>query len=137
MKIVRFGHDGRVRYGALEGDRIEPLDGTLDALTRMSRAKRIPLNRVRILAPVIPSKIVAAGLNYSEIVRDLKIEPPKEPLLFIKPSTAVIGPNDAIVCTRGKRSSCFTKANWQSLSRAQLGGFRHLKRDNTYVVTLT
>jgi 2-keto-4-pentenoate hydratase/2-oxohepta-3-ene-1,7-dioic acid hydratase in catechol pathway len=100
MKIVRFGHDGRVRYGALEGDRIEPLEGTLDALTRMSRAKWIPLDMVRLLAPVTPSKIVAAGLNYSELVRDLKTEPPKEPLLFIKPSTAVIGPNDAIVYPR-------------------------------------
>ena len=97
MKIVRYGHDGRERYGALDGDRIEPLEGELDALTRTSRAKSIPLDTVRLLAPVTPTKIVAAGLNYSELVRDLKIEPPKEPLLFIKPSTAVIGPNDAIV----------------------------------------
>jgi len=73
------------------------MEGELDALKRTSRAKSIPLDTVRLLAPVKPSKIVAAGLNYSELVRELKIEPPKEPLLFIKPSTAVIGPNDAIV----------------------------------------
>jgi 2-keto-4-pentenoate hydratase/2-oxohepta-3-ene-1,7-dioic acid hydratase in catechol pathway len=100
MKIVRYGHNGRQRYGALEGDRIEPMEGELDTLKRTSRAKSIPLDTVRLLAPVAPSKIVAAGLNYSEFVRDLKIEPPKEPLIFIKPSTAVIGPNDAIVYPR-------------------------------------
>jgi 2-keto-4-pentenoate hydratase/2-oxohepta-3-ene-1,7-dioic acid hydratase in catechol pathway len=97
VKIVRYGHDSRERYGALEADRIEPMEGELDALKRTSRAKSIPLDTVRLLAPVTPSKIVAAGLNYGELVRDLKIKPPKEPLLFIKPSTAVIGPNDAIV----------------------------------------
>ena len=97
MKIVRFRHDSRERYGALEGDSIEPLEGELDALTRTPRTKSIPLETVRLLAPAAPSKIVAAGLNYGEFVRDLKIEAPREPLIFIKPSTAVIGPNDAIV----------------------------------------
>jgi len=97
MKIVRYGADGGERYGALEGDRIAPLEGALDALKRTPRAKSIPLDTVRLRAPVALSKIVAAGLNYGEFVRDLKIEPPREPLLFIKPSTAVIGPDDAIV----------------------------------------
>jgi|SRR5208282_901995 len=100
MKIVRYGNQGRERYGALEGDRIQPMEGALDALKRTPRAKSIPLDTVRLLAPVTPSKIVAAGLNYGELVRELKIEPPKEPLIFIKPSTAVIGPNDAIVYPR-------------------------------------
>ena len=97
MKILRYSHDGRKRYGALEGDRIEPLEGELDALKRTARVRSIPLDTVQLLAPVTPSKIVAAGLNYGEFVRELKVEPPKEPLIFIKPSTAVIGPNDAIV----------------------------------------
>ncbi len=100
MKIIRYRHKGRERYGALEGDRIQPMEGALDALKRTPRAKSIPLDTVRLLAPVTPSKIVAAGLNYGELVRELKIEPPKEPLIFIKPSTAVIGPNDAIVYPR-------------------------------------
>jgi len=100
VKIVRYGQDGRERYGALEGDRIEPLEGELDALKRTPGAKSIPLDTVRLLAPASPSKIVAAGLNYGEFVREQKVEPPKEPLLFIKPSTAVIGPNDAIVYPR-------------------------------------
>jgi 2-keto-4-pentenoate hydratase/2-oxohepta-3-ene-1,7-dioic acid hydratase in catechol pathway len=97
MKIVRYRHDGSERYGALEGDRIEPMEGSLDALMRTPRAKSIPLHTVRLLAPVTPSKIVAAGLNYGAFVREQKVEPPKEPLIFLKPSTSVIGPNDAIV----------------------------------------
>ena len=97
MKILRYSHDGRKRYGALEGDRIQPLAGELDALVRTARAKPIPLDTVRLLAPATPGKIVAAGLNYGEFVRDLKVEPPREPLIFLKPSTAVIGPNDAII----------------------------------------
>ena len=97
MKIVRFIHGGRALYGALDGDRIEPLEGELGALIKTLRAKSIQVDTVRLLAPVTPSKIVAAGLNYGEFVRDQKVEPPKEPLIFLKPSTAVIGPNDAIV----------------------------------------
>ncbi len=73
------------------------MEGALDALKRTPRAKSIALDAVRLLAPVTPSKIVAAGLNYGQLARELKIEPPKEPLIFIKPSTAVIGPDDAIV----------------------------------------
>jgi 2-keto-4-pentenoate hydratase/2-oxohepta-3-ene-1,7-dioic acid hydratase in catechol pathway len=97
MKIVRYRHDGREQYGALEGDRIKPMEGAVDALVRTPRGKSIPLDTVRLLAPATPSKIVAAGLNYGEFVREQKVEPPKEPLIFLKPSTAVIGPNDAIV----------------------------------------
>ncbi|HKN13946.1 MAG TPA: Rv2993c-like domain-containing protein [Candidatus Binatus sp.] len=97
MKIVRYRHDGGEQFGALEGDKIEPMEGELDALVRTAGAKSIPLDAVRLLAPLTPSKIVAAGLNYGEFVREQKVEPPKEPLIFLKPSTAVIGPNDAIV----------------------------------------
>jgi 2-keto-4-pentenoate hydratase/2-oxohepta-3-ene-1,7-dioic acid hydratase in catechol pathway len=52
---------------------------------------------VRLLAPVLPSKVVAIGRNYLEHARETGSEPPAEPLIFLKPSTAVIGPGDAIV----------------------------------------
>ena len=97
MKIVRYSLDGRAQFGALEDDRIEPLEGELEALKKLGRAKSIPLGTVRLLAPATPGKIVAAGLNYGEFVHDQKVEPPKEPLIFLKPSTAVIGPDDAII----------------------------------------
>jgi len=52
---------------------------------------------VRLLAPVLPSKVVAIGRNYLEHARETGSEPPAEPLIFLKPSTAVVGPGDAIV----------------------------------------
>jgi 2-keto-4-pentenoate hydratase/2-oxohepta-3-ene-1,7-dioic acid hydratase in catechol pathway len=103
MKIVRYRHDGREHYGALEGDTVVPMEGSLDALTKTPRAKSIRLDAVRILAPVAPGKIVAAGLNYGEFVREQKVDPPAEPLIFLKPPTAVIGPNDAIIYPRQTR----------------------------------
>jgi 2-keto-4-pentenoate hydratase/2-oxohepta-3-ene-1,7-dioic acid hydratase in catechol pathway len=57
---------------------------------------RYLLADVRLLAPVLPSKIVAIGRNYEEHARETGSEPPVEPLMFLKPSTAVIGPGDAI-----------------------------------------
>jgi 2-keto-4-pentenoate hydratase/2-oxohepta-3-ene-1,7-dioic acid hydratase in catechol pathway len=51
---------------------------------------------VRFLAPVTPSKVVAIGLNYKDHAAEMKKPLPAEPLMFMKPSTAVIGPEDAI-----------------------------------------
>lgn len=56
-----------------------------------------PLADVRLLAPVLPTKVVAIGRNYLEHARETGAEPPAEPLIFLKPSTAVVGPGDAIV----------------------------------------
>lgn len=55
----------------------------------------------RLLAPVSPSKIVAVGLNYKDHAAEVKKPLPAEPLLFLKPSTAVIGPGDRIVIPDG------------------------------------
>jgi 2-keto-4-pentenoate hydratase/2-oxohepta-3-ene-1,7-dioic acid hydratase in catechol pathway len=96
MKLVRFDDKGKARFGSLDGDRITPLDGSIDALTPSGEAA-IPRSSVRLLAPVTPSKIVAIGLNYADHAAEGNREPPKEPMLFIKPSTAVIGPDDEII----------------------------------------
>jgi len=97
MKIVRFRHDGCDRYGSLEDQRITPLDGTIEALAPATAATAIALSEVRLLAPATPSKIVAIGLNYADHAAEGNRELPKEPMLFLKPSTAVIGPGDEIV----------------------------------------
>jgi 2-keto-4-pentenoate hydratase/2-oxohepta-3-ene-1,7-dioic acid hydratase in catechol pathway len=97
MKIVRFRYDGRDRYGALEDDRITALEGTIGDLVPAKSVASIALADGRLLAPATPSKIVAIGLNYADHAAEGNRELPKEPMLFIKPSTAVIGPGDDIV----------------------------------------
>ncbi len=57
---------------------------------------RLPLAGVRLLPPVLPSKVVAIGKNYADHAREMGDEPPSEPVLFLKPSTSVIGPGAAI-----------------------------------------
>src|SRR6202011_2566184 len=57
---------------------------------------RYPLAEVRLLAPVLPSKVVAAGRNYASHAREMNGEPLAEPVIFLKPSTSVTGPGDAI-----------------------------------------
>jgi 2-keto-4-pentenoate hydratase/2-oxohepta-3-ene-1,7-dioic acid hydratase in catechol pathway len=59
---------------------------------------RLPLADVRLLAPVLPSKVIAIGKNYADHVREMGGEQPAEPVIFLKPSTAVIGPRDPIAC---------------------------------------
>ena len=95
MRIVRFLSDGRSRFGALEGDRITALDGPLDSLRLTGQL--VPLASAKLLAPIKPGKIVAVGVNYRDHAKEMGRQLPEEPLLFIKPSTAVIGPGDAIV----------------------------------------
>ncbi len=57
---------------------------------------RLPLAGVRLLPPVLPSKVVAIGKNYADHAREMGGEAPVEPVLFLKPSTSVIGPGAAI-----------------------------------------
>ena len=56
------------------------------------------LDDLRLLAPVLPGKVVAVGLNYRAHAAELSMATAAEPILFMKPSTAVIGPGDTIVC---------------------------------------
>ena len=58
--------------------------------------EEIPLDDVRLLAPVLPSKLVCVGKNYAAHAAEFGLEVPDEPLLFLKPSTSVIGPHDPI-----------------------------------------
>ncbi|HEX4211615.1 MAG TPA: fumarylacetoacetate hydrolase family protein [Candidatus Binataceae bacterium] len=93
MKLVRYANNGPASFGTLADGLITPLDGNL----KPSGAGPVALNAVRLLAPVTPSKIVAIGLNYADHAAEANRELPKEPMLFIKPSTAVIGPSDEII----------------------------------------
>ena len=95
MKFVRFLYDHTSAYGLLEGDQVRPIEGDPFSGYQPTR-KELPLKAVRLLAPCIPSKIVAVGVNYPDHAAEFKRDLPKEPLLFLKPSTAVLDPNEAI-----------------------------------------
>jgi 2-keto-4-pentenoate hydratase/2-oxohepta-3-ene-1,7-dioic acid hydratase in catechol pathway len=58
-----------------------------------------PLDRVRLLAPITPGKIVCVGKNYKDHVSEMGHELPKEPVIFLKPPSSVIGPEEPIVLT--------------------------------------
>jgi 2-keto-4-pentenoate hydratase/2-oxohepta-3-ene-1,7-dioic acid hydratase in catechol pathway len=95
MKIARYRHQGQIFFGILEGDDLYAPYGTLwEPLSRGRFAAR--LDEVELLAPFIPGKIVCVGRNYREHAAELGNEVPAEPLLFLKPPSSVIGPNDAI-----------------------------------------
>lgn len=94
-RFVRCLVDGEPAYGVIEDTEvalIEPHPFT----TYRPTGRRLPVEGLRLLAPVIPSKIVAVGRNYADHAAELGNDVPSEPLLFLKPSTAVIGPGDPI-----------------------------------------
>ena len=106
MKILRFAINRKVNYGTLEDDSIRVLRGTPftwlrkpDSSLRLTE-NRHKLDEVRLLAPCLPSKIVGVGLNYRKHAEEFKLQIPSVPLIFLKPSTAVIGPEDKIIHPR-------------------------------------
>lgn len=100
MKLCRYETGGRASYGLLDGEALfEIKDDQFapDFSGRVEKTKEHRLEDARLLAPVLPSKIVAIGLNYKAHAIEFGKPLPEEPMIFIKPSTAVIGPDDEIV----------------------------------------
>lgn len=96
MKIVRYGEGNLIKWGVMEGDSIREMDGDpFGHFNLTSKAK--DFHQVRLLSPCLPSKIVALGVNYRDHAEEMKTVIPSKPLLFLKPSTSVIGPGEAIV----------------------------------------
>ena len=102
MKIVRFDQEGRSGYGILDGEKIQPIwENPFAGITATGEV--LALADVTLLAPCEPSKIVALGLNYRDHAAEFGHPVPDEPLIFLKPSTAVIGPDAAIIYPRMSR----------------------------------
>lgn len=107
MLFARFQHSDTVSFGTVDGDRVTPIEGRLFGEHRPAGAA-LPLADVRLLAPVLPPKILAAAVNYPSHVTSAKAivdkdEAPSVPQLFLKPSSSVIGPGEAIVLPAGAR----------------------------------
>jgi len=103
LRIVRFTARGKTKYGILEGNIILSLRGSPFARFKNRGSFLIydgdsyELAEVRLLAPCLPSKIVGLGLNYHSHAKETKLSLPTVPLIFLKPSTAVVGPGDEII----------------------------------------
>jgi 2-keto-4-pentenoate hydratase/2-oxohepta-3-ene-1,7-dioic acid hydratase in catechol pathway len=107
MKYCRFQLDGEAQYGLVESvagrDAIvrilltppEEADGDMESL-RTRRIEAIPLEQAVLLPPVRPSKIVCIGRNYREHAAELGHEVPKEPLLFLKATSALLAPGGVV-----------------------------------------
>ena len=108
MKIARYLHEGEISFGIIDraesGDGLELVELHGDPMVSGydTTGRRVPLTEARLLAPVIPrSKVVCVGKNYADHIDEMRDvtggEATPDPLLFLKPNTSVIGPDEIIV----------------------------------------
>ena len=102
MRIARIAHPQGVAFVSVDGEGTDP--ARLTALEVAEHpfgqpqytGRSWPLSDVRLLAPILPSKVVCISRNYADHAKELGNEVPADPIIFLKPSTSVIGPNAAI-----------------------------------------
>ncbi len=101
MIYCRFEAGGTPGWGVVEDHRIWEV--TPDIFSSFERTDRsFGMGEVRLLAPCVPSKIIAVGLNYKDHIAEFgRTEVPREPVIFLKAPSALIGPEDPIVLPRG------------------------------------
>ncbi len=91
---ARFRHDGQVACGIVEGDSVYPILGDMLG-THERTGARLALADVKLLAPIVPTKVHAVALNYRSHLGE---RPPLTvPGMFLKPGSCIVGPDDAIV----------------------------------------
>ncbi|MDB6428741.1 fumarylacetoacetate hydrolase family protein [Curtobacterium sp. 20TX0008] len=98
MKIARFSSTGEdPRYGILDERDLVVLAGDPMYQGFETTGERVPLADAKLLAPVIPrSKVIGVGLNYAEHASEMDERSGDDPVVFLKPNTAVVGPDDPI-----------------------------------------
>ncbi|MCC3271118.1 fumarylacetoacetate hydrolase family protein [Arthrobacter zhangbolii] len=102
MRIARFVQDSDPAYGVVGGEEgneeIAVIKGDPFFSGVQLTGERHKLEDVRLLAPIIPrSKVVGIGRNYADHAAEMGNDVPPAPLMFLKPNTSVIGPNDPVV----------------------------------------
>jgi 2-keto-4-pentenoate hydratase/2-oxohepta-3-ene-1,7-dioic acid hydratase in catechol pathway len=95
VRIVRVARPDGPAFGIVEGDLVRLLDGHPFAGVEPTD-QVAPLERVPLLAPIIPSKVLCVGKNYADHAAEMDSDVPAEPLIFSKPATAVVGPKAPI-----------------------------------------
>jgi len=93
-KIARYSHAGAVRHGVVRGDMVQPMDGTFPDLVETGEAP-VPLAEVRLLAPVVPSKIIAIGPGYKAHFKGNAV-PFARAHFWIKPTSTLLDPEGVI-----------------------------------------
>ena len=103
MKFCRFSplssrqkSTASIKFGLIEGNSIREISAAPWKAWRTA-LRSFPLKDCRLAAPVLPSKIVCVGRNYAAHAAEFGHEMPKEPMIFLKPPSSVIGPGESIV----------------------------------------
>lgn len=96
MKIARVKLNEEVTYAVLNGDKVCPIVGLPYEKIELD-GREFDAKDAKLLAPCEPGKVVAVGLNYLDHIKEMNDPMPDEPVIFIKPSTSVIGPDEAII----------------------------------------
>lgn len=96
MRFVRHAAPEGPRFGVVEHDGVRAIDGHPFGEWQPT-GEQVPLDTLRLLAPIIPTKVVGVGRNYADHAAEMGGDVPDAPLLFLKPSSAIVGPGDAIM----------------------------------------
>jgi len=96
LKIYRFRYRKKILYGILKEEFLFPVIGSVFGDFKIGTSP-VPISEVRVLPPVLPTKVIGIGRNYRDHAEELRNPLPEEPLIFLKPSTAVIGHLNRIV----------------------------------------
>lgn len=97
MKLIRYQAGGdSPRFGWILEDKVGPIEGSLFEEFRRLEAS-LPLEQIRFLPPVEPSKIICIGRNYVAHAKEHEAEVPDLPLIFLKPPSSVIGTGESIL----------------------------------------
>lgn len=96
MKIIRFSYQEEIRYGKLSDNQVYKIKGDIFSNYQIT-SEKIPLKDVKLLSPVQPPNIIAIGINYKKHAKESGHNLPEKPVIFIKATSSVIGPEDNIV----------------------------------------
>ena len=103
MRIVRFAFQGKIKYGLLQEKSVKGLRGSPFSHFKHSNStfsldgSTYRIDKLKLLPPCLPSKIVGIGRNYRSHIEEMKSAIPPVPLIFLKPTTAVVGPDEKII----------------------------------------
>ena len=104
MKFLRFKYENEIKNGYYDGEKVVELEKNilsyfnknLEYITN-DFLESYSIDEINIINPVEPSKIICIGLNYKDHAKEMNLELPKKPVIFIKPSNTVIGYEDDII----------------------------------------